>query len=122
MSRTRHTIGSTAVWRHRREAMEQFGEWPDCPYCEDPFWYADGVVDHINPASNGGANSDRNLLLVCPECNKSKAAKSLFRWGLVKGLCIESLAVRLWKQDKMLPDDMGDYLGVDCLAADENPF
>ena len=29
-------------------------------------------VDHINPRSQGGTDTDENLTLLCPPCNKEK--------------------------------------------------
>lgn len=40
-----------------------------CAYCKEP-WGDNPTVDHIVPLSRGGANSAKNLVIACGDCNE----------------------------------------------------
>jgi 5-methylcytosine-specific restriction endonuclease McrA len=85
--------------------------WPDCPYCEDPFYYLDGHIDHIIPKSFGGTDTRENIILVCKECNVQKQNTPLHLWLLKKNISLHHTYVRLVRLNKEVPKEMSEYLG-----------
>jgi len=45
-----------------------------CVWCDQPLTYQNSAIDHIFPLAKGGTNSEDNLQLLHPSCNKSKGA------------------------------------------------
>jgi 5-methylcytosine-specific restriction endonuclease McrA len=45
-----------------------------CNYCG--IIMVDYQIDHMLPISRGGDNSDSNLQLICPTCNRKKSSKT----------------------------------------------
>jgi len=102
---------SEKVWRFRNAAKSEDDGWPDCPYCESPFPYLYGEIDHIVPLASCTDNSDNNLILICPDCNKSKHSKPLHLWAKENQYCLGSIYDRLSKKGKRIPEDMLKHLG-----------
>ena len=100
-------------WAHKRKSLETDGGFPDCPYCETPFYYADGELDHIRPRSLGGNNRKKNLVLVCRECNRAKRNAPLHIYLYRIGVSPEKVYFKLKKMGKRIPCDMLDFLGFD---------
>lgn len=98
-------------WAVKREVFNEFGEWPDCPYCEEPFHVTDGQVDHIHSASAGGGNSRSNTVLVCYTCNQRRSNSPLVRWLILMKRNPERVYWSLKARHKRIPTDMLDYLG-----------
>lgn len=67
-------------WRWLELTRDQFGEWPDCPYCDAPFIWYSGEVDHIEAVAAGGTNAPWNLIVCCRPCNRSKHDAPLEVW------------------------------------------
>jgi 5-methylcytosine-specific restriction endonuclease McrA len=40
-----------------------------CLYCQTPLTYENATADHIVPISNGGNNTQVNLIVCCKSCN-----------------------------------------------------
>ena len=40
-----------------------------CPYCETSLTLENATTDHIVPISNGGSNSQVNMIVCCKHCN-----------------------------------------------------
>lgn len=43
-----------------------------CVYCEEELNYENATADHIIPISNGGNNTQVNLLVCCSDCNNER--------------------------------------------------
>ena len=43
-----------------------------CIYCENPLSHENATADHIIPISNGGNNSQVNLIVCCKDCNAER--------------------------------------------------
>ena len=71
--------------RNYKELIRLYGYWPDCPYCETPFYVHDGHVDHIVSIAGGGSNASCNKVLVCADCNKRKQCMSVEVYAKVLG-------------------------------------
>jgi 5-methylcytosine-specific restriction endonuclease McrA len=50
-----------------------------CAYCGEKLGL-DWQLDHFVPASKGGSRDIANLVPVCPDCNRSKGAKTFIVW------------------------------------------
>jgi len=111
MKRPRNS--TETVWRERRKAGLANDHWPDCPYCETPFFYTEGELDHIEARSVGGSNELNNLILVCKKCNRSKTNIQLHMWLYLNHISLESVYRRLKEQDKTVPKAMLDVLGYE---------
>lgn len=57
-----------------------------CAVCKNKL--ADYHVDHITPVAKGGTNDRRNLQLLCPPCNRHKAAKDPIDFMQSRGLLL----------------------------------
>ena len=91
---------SDAIWRHKRMARDIYGDWPDCPYCGAPFYWSDGEVDHIISYVVGGQNTDKNMVLVCKDCNHSKTGKWPREWMMEMGYSLNDCRNLLAEQAK----------------------
>lgn len=49
-----------------------------CLTCPADFRETGYQIDHVIPLAKGGRHCDDNVQLLCPTCNKRKAARSLF--------------------------------------------
>lgn len=54
-----------ARWGHR------------CAYCSAPASH----LDHVEPLSKGGTDTESNIVPACARCNLSKGAKTLAEWS-----------------------------------------
>jgi len=43
-----------------------------CLYCDDELNYDNATADHIVPISNGGNNTQVNLIVCCQPCNSER--------------------------------------------------
>ena len=106
-------VKSADAWVERRRVGEANDHWPDCPYCEAPFFYTEGELDHLESHRSGGSNKLNNLVLVCKECNRRKHDTPLHIGLYVNHISLESVYARLKAQDKLIPQGMLDTLGYD---------
>ncbi len=53
-----------------------------CGYCGKSLVGQDFEIEHIIPVSKGGRNSNDNLAVVCPNCNRAKSEKHPARFAL----------------------------------------
>jgi len=97
----------------KKRIRQAIGEWPDCPYCGVPFYYASGQVDHIQALSDGGSKNENNKILICADCNRSKNGLRLAYWLKLKHINPESIYFILKEQGKKIPNHMLEYLGYD---------
>lgn len=104
---------SRVRWAHKRKALISDDGYPDCPYCDTPFYYADGELDHLMQKSIGGSNKYKNLVLVCKHCNRLRHNTPLHLFLYSIGVSPEKVYYRLKKMNKVIPDDMLDFLGFD---------
>lgn len=51
-----------------------------CRYCQTPLTLRTMTIDHVEPRSKGGGNSDENLACCCEVCNASKWDTPLDEW------------------------------------------
>ena len=58
-----------------------------CPGCRQPLGDRH-ELDHIVPLAKGGAHDDRNLQLLCRECNRSKGTKDPVSFMQAKGMLL----------------------------------
>lgn len=58
----------------------QKGRCANCK-CKPPKFH----LDHIEPLSRGGSNTDSNVQLLCPTCNLKKHAKDPIAWAQEQG-------------------------------------
>ena len=61
--------------KHTTQEVKEIVKWQNgkCAYCRVPL--AKYHVDHIVPLCAGGRNDRRNLQVLCPSCNMSKAKR-----------------------------------------------
>ena len=59
-----------------------------CAYCKSDLKVTGKHLDHIMPLVKGGANSDRNVQLLCPSCNTKKGAKHPIEFARSHGLLL----------------------------------
>lgn len=52
-----------------------------CAYCGAPAEH----LDHVEPLSKGGTDTEANIVPACAPCNLSKGAKTLAEWALTFG-------------------------------------
>lgn len=95
---TSRTQGESIVKKIKRQTSYPF----ECPYCMDLTSKDHGHVDHINPISNGGRSEEKNMILVCSDCNLSKSALSLRRFAITRGLDFEEICERLEQSGKWI--------------------
>jgi len=57
--------------QRRQLHREQAGR---CWYCTRTISFHLATVDHIQPLSKGGTNKMQNLVMACPDCNKTKGS------------------------------------------------
>lgn len=85
--------------------------WPDCPYCDTPFYALYGEIDHINPDHLCGSNRIGNLILVCKPCNRAKGRKMITNWLREIHMSPDRFYNYLIERDKTIPDDLLVELG-----------
>lgn len=54
-----------------------------CAACTTDLDWSGSELDHIMPIAKGGANSDENVQLLCPACNRRKADQLPHQWRRV---------------------------------------
>ena len=89
-----------------------------CAYCNTPLSGA-GVVDHIIPIRQGGANSPDNITLACWKCNGDKHSKTpeeFIFWRKRAGLPVRS--GMNWGQYRLPVTDAG-VVDLLCLLLDQ---
>jgi 5-methylcytosine-specific restriction endonuclease McrA len=52
-----------------------------CAYCDALATH----LDHVEPLSKGGTDTEANIVPACARCNLSKGAKTLAEWSLTFG-------------------------------------
>ena len=96
---------------YRMAALREENGFPTRPYCDTPFYYMDGHIDHIRPHSDGGKSSRKNLILVCKSCNKEKRDLGFMQWIRKKNLHSPEYYANLFtKYGKNLPPDLEAYM------------
>lgn len=55
-----------------------------CIYCNTKLTPVNATTDHIIPISNGGNNSQVNLIVCCERCNTERGNKSFYQFLKVK--------------------------------------
>ncbi len=106
-------VGKNIAYSERLRAAEANDHWPDCPYCETPFFYMEGELDHLEAYSAGGSNKLNNLVLVCKECNMRRHDTPLHIWLYVNHISLEAVYDRLKALGKAIPTAMLDVLNYD---------
>ena len=96
---------------HTLAALRDDDGFPTCPYCDTPFYYMDGEVDHIRPHIDGGCNRKENLILVCGPCNREKGGMRFLQWVRKKKLHSPEYYADLFERlGKNLPPDLMAYI------------
>jgi 5-methylcytosine-specific restriction endonuclease McrA len=90
--------GSAIISKIKKSAHASY----DCPYCENKLISDNGHVDHINPISNGGLSVERNMVLVCADCNLRKGSLSLRRFSKKYGLDFNEICDTLEQMGKWI--------------------
>lgn len=89
-------IGRSVAKKLTKEAIYPL----KCPYCQKPTEKTQTHVDHINPISNGGLSIEKNMILVCQDCNLRKSDDSLRVFCRNNALNYDDICDRLEKADK----------------------
>jgi len=55
-----------------------------CIYCEDKLTLHNATTDHIIPISNGGNNTQVNLIVCCKDCNNERGSIPFFDYLQIK--------------------------------------
>lgn len=55
-----------------------------CIYCEKKLTYSNATTDHIIPISEGGNNSQVNLMVCCFDCNNERGSMPFFQYLKIK--------------------------------------
>lgn len=98
---------------YRKVLIKQEGYYPDCLYCETPFYVYDGEFDHLHARSAGGGNTKPNLLLVCKQCNRDRSNYPLTMFLKKNYRSIDDVYRKLKKLGKRVPDDLLTHLGYE---------
>jgi 5-methylcytosine-specific restriction endonuclease McrA len=77
--RRAESYGVEHVAYSRTAILERWGH--ACAYCGA---YATHL-DHVEPLSKGGTDTEANIVPACQRCNLSKGAKTLAEWSLTFG-------------------------------------
>lgn len=110
----------------RREAIH-VREGGRCFYCLRRFFIRGRVLDHVVPQARGGANSYRNLVSCCVECNSQKGEggaedflRTLYRQRRITSVELES---RLRALEALAAGELRPVLGPPAavLTKPENP-
>lgn len=56
----------------------------NCIYCETPLTVDNATTDHIIPISDGGNNSQVNLVVVCFGCNNERGSLDFYQYMKIK--------------------------------------
>jgi 5-methylcytosine-specific restriction endonuclease McrA len=67
--------GGKNVKRRTSGFAKEFLQWsknPKCIYCENPLTMENATSDHIIPISEGGNNTQVNLVVCCKDCNNER--------------------------------------------------
>lgn len=71
-------------WNEIREYIKEKEKKDECIFCGKKTGL---TIDHLLPRRFNGPNDEKNVILVCKECNSSKGGRRLYEfWTLKKGL------------------------------------
>ena len=101
---------STSTWGYKKELLDLYGEYPDCPYCENTIHLSQMHVDHIVPVVSRGSNEKYNKIAVCSECNQKKYTSTLLEYLLLIKVNPERVYWKLKGLHKRIPKDLLEYL------------
>jgi 5-methylcytosine-specific restriction endonuclease McrA len=73
--RRAETYGVEHVEYSRTAILERWGH--ACAYCGAHATH----LDHVEPLSRGGTDTESNIVPACQTCNLSKGAKTLAEWA-----------------------------------------
>jgi hypothetical protein len=71
-------LGRVSIESLRDRILESAGK---CDWCADSILQKNFEIDHLIALSGGGSNTTENLVVACPDCNRSKSAKHPARFA-----------------------------------------
>jgi len=55
-----------------------------CPFCQKKLSLENATTDHIIPISEGGNNTQVNLIVACFDCNKERGSTDFYKYLKIK--------------------------------------